>query len=49
MPGDHAVHLLLSMAAAMDNESAHSNLGVTFEPLLASIAMNAAREAVKLG
>ena len=33
--GDHPVHLPLSVAAAIDNESAHSDLGVKVEPSLA--------------
>ena len=49
IPGDNAVHLPLSMAAAIDKESGHSNLGITVEPLLASIATNAVRrEVIKL-
>ena len=35
MSGDHPVHLPLSMSAAIDNGSAHFDLGVTVEPLLA--------------
>ena len=46
---DHPVHLPLSMAAAIDDRFAHFDLGVTVEPLLAGVAMNAARrEAAKL-
>ena len=35
MPDDRVVHLPLSMAAVIDDRSAHFNLGVTVEPLLA--------------
>ena len=34
-PGDHSVHLALSMLTAVDNGSTHLNLSVTVEPLLA--------------
>ena len=32
MPGNHPVHPSLSMAAAINNESAQFDLGVTVEP-----------------
>jgi len=35
VPGDHSVHFALSMPTAIDNESAHLDLGITIEPLLA--------------
>ena len=35
MPGDHSVHFALSMPTAMDDGSAHLNLGIMIEPLLA--------------
>ena len=35
MPGNHPVHLPLSMSATIDNGSAHLDPGVTVEPLLA--------------
>ena len=35
MPGDHPVHLALTMPTAINNGPAHLHLGVTVEPLLA--------------
>ena len=34
MPGDHSVHLALSMATAINNRSVHLDLCITIEPLL---------------
>ena len=36
MPSDHPIHLSLSMAAAIDDGSAHFGLGVTIEPFIAN-------------
>ena len=35
VPGNHSVHLTLSMPTAVDNGSTHLDLGITIEPLFA--------------
>jgi len=43
-PGDHSVHLVLSVPTAIDNRSTHLDLSVTVEPLLVpTVAMDATR------
>ena len=44
MPGDHSVHLSLSIPTAVNNRSAHLDLGVTVEPLLAQHAYKRGEE-----
>ena len=47
-PGNHAVHLPLSMTTAVDNGSANFDLRVTVEPLLAQHRNDHNKEAAKL-